>query len=236
MFDGWNSWPFRRRSTLATIKALDADLIGLQEAYRFQFRWIRERLAAYESRWDGRGPSGRGEGCPVFSRRAVATILDHQTRWFGGDPDRRGGLVDGATYPRIATTCRVQLTETQPVLQFTSAHLSSHSADRRRQSAAQLVDWLDLDLPQIVAGDFNASPGDQLFEPLAAAGLRAGLPADAGGTNHDFNGRRDGRQLDHILVSSHFEVIDAGVFYDKIGRRLPSDHWPVTATVRLRDG
>ena len=61
-FDGWNSWPLRRRSTLATIKALDADVLGLQESFRFQYRWIRKRLPPSESWWDGRGASGRGEG------------------------------------------------------------------------------------------------------------------------------------------------------------------------------
>ena len=169
----------------------------------------------------------------MLCRRSVATMVDHQTRWYGPNADRPGALMGGAPFPRIATICRLRLSASEQVVQVTNTHLDERSVDRRRHSAMQLLDWLDHDLPQIVVGDFNALPDDELFEPLAAAGLRHALPADAGGTYHRFTGRRDGPRIDHILVSKHFDVTQSGVFEGRVGRRLPSDHWPVRATLRL---
>ena len=96
--------------------------------------------------------------------------------------------------------------------------------------AAALKRYLD-----IVVGDFNAVPSDvEAWAPLFAAGLEPALAADAPGTAHDFTGRTDVPRLDHILVSRHWEVHDAGVVTARPRGRLPSDHWPVRAVVALR--
>ncbi|HJR24407.1 MAG TPA: endonuclease/exonuclease/phosphatase family protein, partial [Acidimicrobiales bacterium] len=43
--DGFvRAWPFRRRAVVAAIASLDADVVGLQEAYRFQLRSLLRGL------------------------------------------------------------------------------------------------------------------------------------------------------------------------------------------------
>lgn len=236
-FDGRHSWPFRRRSTVAAIASLDADLVALQEVYGFQRRYLAGRLPGYAVVAEGRSPANRGESCPVLARHLRLRILDARTRWYGADPDRPGSRLPGAAFPRIATTCRIEVAGWPSPITFTSTHLDARSAEHRRRSAEQLAGWLDPGEPCVVAGDFNADPDDELFDALLAAGLRHALPDAAGGTNHDFTGRRDGRRLDHVLVSPHFDVLDAGVAYGAgDGRCLPSDHWPVVATLTFRGG
>ena len=229
--DGRHAWPFRRRACVATVAALDADVIGLQEVYAFQLRAIL-RGSGYTACGDGRSARRRGEHCAVLTRPPLR-VVEHVTRWFGDHPDRPGSRLDGARFPRIATTCLLELEPSGVVVQFTNTHLDSRAADRRRRSVEQLVTWLDPRRPQIVVGDFNAEPGAAELEPLGAAGLRPALPADAGGTVHGFTGRSDGRRLDHIFVSDHVEVVAAGVERSRVTRRLPSDHWPVVAELRL---
>jgi len=70
-WDGLDSWPLRRPATAATIAGLDADLLGLQEVYGFQQRYLLRRLPGYAAtgagRTDGRS---RGERCAVLTASA----------------------------------------------------------------------------------------------------------------------------------------------------------------------
>ena len=216
-FDWCNSWPFRRGATATVVRSLDADVLGLQEAYGFQLRSVLQRVPGYTAVGDGRDGGTHGERTPVLVRGEVES---YETRWFD---------VTGANFPRIATTARVEVRSTR--LSFTSTHLDETSAERRRASVEQLVAWLAAEEgPHVVVGDFNDTLDDPMFALFARIGLRSALPAGAGGTAHHFTGRRDGRRIDHIFVPASAEVISAGV--DHTNRRA-SDHWPVTARVRL---
>ncbi len=220
--DGRNAWLFRRRATAEAIRGLDADLVGLQEAYQCQMRSLRRRLPEFNFSGEGRSGGHRGEHTPVLVRGSC--VGQTATRWFGPTP---GGRLAGARFPRIATTVSL------PHLHFTSTHLDEASTSRRNASAAQLRDWLG-EMPglHVVVGDFNADASASLFKTL---GLRRVDPGGSG-TSHHFSGRSDGRQIDHILVSPEIEVLRATVAHPRPGGRLPSDHWPVVARLRLPAG
>jgi endonuclease/exonuclease/phosphatase family metal-dependent hydrolase len=235
-FDGWRSWPFRAGDAAAAVAALDADVVGLQEVFAFQLRGLRRRLPHLRAVGRGRNDGRRGEHCPLLWDPAAVRLTASATRWYGDEPDRPGATMPGARFPRIATVCRLEV----PALggaevQLASTHLDAASAEHRLRSAEQLVGWLDPDLPTVVLGDLNARPGDPPLARLAEAGLRQALPEGAGGTEHAFSGRTDGKRIDHILVSGHLEVVDARVAHPRPRGRLPSDHWPVVADLRLAD-
>lgn len=216
-FDWLNSWPFRRGATATVVRALDADVLGLQEAFGFQLRSLLKRVPGYTAVGDGRDGGTHGEHTPVLTRGGVESYV---TRWFE---------VSGARFPRIATTATVEVRGQR--LRFTSTHLDEASAACRRASVDQLVTWLAAEAgPHVVVGDCNDTLDDPMFDLFAQIGLRSALPADAGGTSHHFSGRRDGRRIDHIFVPDDCEVIEAHV--DHTNRRA-SDHWPAVATIRL---
>ncbi|HVE95199.1 MAG TPA: endonuclease/exonuclease/phosphatase family protein [Acidimicrobiales bacterium] len=228
-WDGCNSWPFRRRASAHTLRELDAELIGLQEAFAFQLRWLVRRLPDYDVVGEGRDGNGRGEHCAVLVRRSAFRVIDAKTRWFGGTPLRASRLV-GARFPRVATTVELEHVNGQH-WHFTSTHLDEASTERRRASATQLAEWVRTDTPHVVVGDFNAPPDAPIFDALLRAGFRHALPTDAGGTSHRFSGRRDGRRIDHVLVNAAVDVRAAHVVYRPAHERLASDHWPVVADV-----
>jgi endonuclease/exonuclease/phosphatase family metal-dependent hydrolase len=218
-FDGRNSWLFRRRATAEVVRSLDADVLGLQEAYRFQLRSLLRRVPRYTAVGEGRNGGRRGERTPVLVRGPVESQV---TRWFD---------VTGARFPRIATTARLTIGATK--LSITSTHLDESSPERRAASVEQLAAWLAGEPgPHIVVGDFNATLDDPMFGAFAAIGLRSALPHDAGATTNHF-GRGEGRQIDHIFVPSDAEVFDASVVHLRPRGHYASDHWPVRARVRL---
>ena len=231
-FDGWNSWPFRRRATLAAIADLRATVVGLQEVYGFQYSWLARHLPDLAGYGVGRTNGRAGERCPVFVERARGRIVDPATRWYGATPDRAGSRLEGASFPRVATIVRVELDGV--TITVANTHLDEKRAANREQSVRQLLEWASPATPLVVMGDLNARPDAAALAQFDRAGLRSALAADAGGTGHDFTGRVDGPRIDHIYVSEHFDVVASRVAHGAAGARLPSDHWPIVADLRLR--
>lgn len=229
-FDLLNSWPRRRPATAQAIRSLGADVVGLQEVLEFQRRYIDDQVPGL--RWLGGGREGGldGEQCPIVIAEPEIEIVSSVTRWFGSKIDEPTRL-PGASAPRIATLARLRHPGLETTFDVVNTHLDEREADNRAASARQLVTWLDTATPTIVLGDFNAGPTAPELAPLTAAGLRM-VPV-SGGTAHQFTGRTNGRRIDHIFVSTHWEINEAAVVHDRPGDRLPSDHWPVRATVQF---
>jgi endonuclease/exonuclease/phosphatase family metal-dependent hydrolase len=57
--------------------------------------------------------------------------------------------------------------------------------------------------------------------------------ADRVGTYHDFSGRRSGPKVDYIFVTPDVTIRDADILHDNRNGQYPSDHFPVTAILRL---
>ena len=230
-FDRANSWPFRRGATLATLRQLDADVIGLQEVYGFQLRWLLRHLPGYVAVGDGRNGEGRGERSPLLVRRSAAAVLKADTHWYGGYGP--GSRLAGARFPRIATVAYLAVEPAGPTVQVVNTHLDEASAPNRLSSAEELVTLIDSQVPHLVLGDLNARPGSPVLATLLDARLEAATPAGGAGTAHRFRGGTDGPQLDHILVSRHWRIDGCTVATRRTGSRLPSDHWPLVADLSL---
>lgn len=228
--DGRHLWWLRRRATLEAIRALDADVIGLQEAYRFQLRWLTRRLPAYTSHGAGRRDGSRGEWCPILVRSGI-DVLGVVTRWYGESPDEPGTRLAGAAFPRIATIATLSMAGR--AVQVVNTHVDEADASRRLQSAQQLLTWLDRSIPTVVVGDLNATTSEASVRSFVDAGFQDALEGVAGGTAHRFTGGTDGRRIDHVLVDRHWTARAARIAATPAQRPLPSDHWPVVADLEL---
>lgn len=228
--DGRSSWPVRRGATAAAIGGLDADVAGLQEVYPFQQRWLTRRLHGYRAVGKGRNDGRRGERCPLLYR-PPCELVTVATRWFADDPDTPGGRLPGASFPRVATLGVFERDGRR--FGVANVHLDEHRAENRVTSTRMLLGWLPPEIPWVIVGDFNEEVDGPAVGVLLEAGYRSALGPDAPGTNHDFTGRTDGARIDHVLVGLAWAIDDARVVTDRPGGRLPSDHWPVVADLRL---
>ena len=233
--DGRNCWFVRRRITSDLIGRLDADVIGLQEAWRFQVRYLSAHHRDYTWRGEGRNGHDRGEHCALGVRQSRFHIDSHRTMWFGAQPDTPGSRIPGAGAPRVATIAHLTERDSGRLLVIVDVHLDEASAERRAMSIRQLVTALRPDVPTVILGDLNGTEAERtLYDPLDEAGFVSALPTDAPGTAHQFHCVTDGPRIDVVRVNPHVEVVSGEVVTQPIGQRPASDHWPVLATLRLR--
>ncbi|WP_162605329.1 endonuclease/exonuclease/phosphatase family protein [Jiangella ureilytica] len=230
--DWLNSWWFRRGAAVTAIRSLGADVLGLQEVYEFQRGYLVRKLPGLRWHGQGRGGGRSGEQCPVAVSGGFLTVLEHRTRWYGETPDVPGTRLPDASFPRVATLLRLRDQRTTREFAVVNTHLDERHPANRAASVRQLVGWLDPAVPAVVMGDFNAVPDDgDVMGPLLEAGFR---PAPVtGGTVHRFTGTATGRRIDHILAGPQWTIEEAGVERGRPDGKLPSDHWPVRATLRL---
>lgn len=232
-FDGRHSWPFRWGAVADTLLGLDPDLAGLQEAHGFQVRMLGHRLAPWSAHGGGRRDGRwRGERCPVLVRRSRFEVERAEVRWYG-DSGHPGSRLPGARFPRVATLVVVRDRPAGARLGVVNTHLDESVRGHRERSLAQLVGWLDGDVPWLVVGDLNLAPHDPALRPLLDAGFADALAGDGGGTFHGWTGRADGPRIDHVLAGPGLRVVAGRVATPTPGGRVPSDHWPVVADVEL---
>lgn len=227
--DGRNSWWLRRAATVDAVRSVAPDVAGLQEVRRLQLGHLKGELPEYGFLSAGRGNGRqRGEHCPILYRHDRFEVTSWDVRWFSQD---RSG--------RIATVARLSDRRDGTAFSVVSTHLDHRSAEARVNSAAALALWVRTGTgPWIVMGDFNATAVDPSVGSLLATGLQdalAHLPTRGTGaaTAHRFKGGADGDRIDHVLVSPGWTVLHAAIVHETPGGRLPSDHWPVVARLRL---
>jgi len=240
--DGLHSWPLRRRAATRSLDDLGAEVVGLQEAHGFQQRYLARRLRGYAAVGAGRDDGReRGERCSVLYRPGRVELVSWTVRWFSDRPGAPGSRDWGNPVARLVTLCRFRDRADGRELGVANAHWDGASAESRLRSAEALLGWLDAALPWIVLGDLNATASDPAVARLTAGGLRdtlahLGERGPGAGTHHRWDGATNGTRIDYVLVSPEWEILHAEVVHQlpRDGRSgLPSDHWPVIATLRL---
>ncbi len=249
--DGENHWEHRRDLAIETIRAYDPDLLGLQECLAFQADELRDALEGYEVIAVGRDDGQRaGEMTAIFYRRDRFERLDAGHFWLSEQPEVVASKGWDAAITRMASWVRLRTREEPSYeLLFLNTHFDHVGRVARLESARlirQRVETLRRNGPAIIVGDFNAPArlGDD--QPYAA--LRRGKPetpelidpfarlhpdrTDDVGTFHGFRGGLDGDRIDWVLVTDHFTPVTAAIDTTQRDGRYPSDHYPVTATLR----
>lgn len=257
--DGENAWPARRELVLAVIREFDPDLLCVQEALRFQLDEMLAAMPGYKQIGAGRD-DGRaaGEFSAVFFREKRLEMRASDTFWLSDTPDRPGSKGWGNDITRICTWASFVDRRAPPIQDDAEATLAETGAfrvynthwDHQSQSsrersaefmAHEIAEHCGEHLPVLVTGDFNAGEDNPAFRKLLAGSAKLSdtfrqlHPNDAQvGTFNGFMGRRDGPKIDAVLASPHWKVDAAEIVRTKHGDRHPSDHFPVTAVVRIR--
>ena len=241
--DGENRWANRREFLFDVVRRADADVIGLQEALDGQVREILAAVPGYGlvgvGRDDGRA---RGEYAAILFRTSRLHVSDSGTFWFSDTPERVASRSWGNTITRICTWARFVDRDGRAFWQY-NVHLDHQSQPSRERSAALLVERIEArrapDEPALVTGDFNAGEDNPALSRMFTAGFadtfRVKHPdVREAGTFTGFDLKATtGPKIDYVLVPAGSEVLDAAIVRTSRDDRYPSDHFPVTARVRL---
>ncbi len=255
--DTRNYWRNRRDIVFDVIRRHQLDLIGLQEANRAQLDDIHAALRHYGEVGVGRFGDELGEYCAILYRLDRFSVDEQGTFWFSETPEVPGSMYRGQKVPRICTWARLHERGSEQTFYLFNVHFSSEHQGARERSVRLLAERIagrSHPEPVILTGDFNAVEDNPVVlwltgrtlpqwaqaTPATAPSLRltdafrvVHPEADRVGTYHDFSGRRNGPKVDYIFVTPDVTIPDADILHDDRNGQYPSDHFPVTAVLRL---
>ena len=248
--DGQNRWENRREMLFALLRAENADLIGVQEALYPQIQEILAAVPGYAvagvGRDDGRT---KGEFSAILFRTNRFTLSDAGTFWFSDTPEVVASTSWGNSITRICSWARLIDRDGRAFWHY-NVHLDHQSQPSRERSTELLARRVaERDSrrgePAIVTGDLNVGETNPALTALVGSLSAPGpfvdtfrvLHPDAKevGTFTGFDATRtSGEKIDYVFVPRGTEVLSAAIVRTSTAGRLPSDHFPVTAKIRLK--
>lgn len=251
--DGENSWKHRDYLVLETIQNYGPDLIGYQEALKFQVDILKQNLKGYGFHGIGRDKgTEEGEYVPVMWKTERFELVDSGHFWLSETPEIPGSVSWDSSLTRMLSWVVLrdkQAVGQQQELVFANTHFDHRGKQARLESAKlirQRAEQIMNDIPIILTGDFNTTEDLAPYAALCKAEGFNGKPLvdafrvihpEASDSERSFGawiGRRDGKRIDWILHTDDFVTLNAAINYTQDNGRYPSDHYPVEATVRLK--
>lgn len=240
--DGDDAWPHRRALLIETIAGRQPDVLGLQEALRFQLDELASALPGYGEIGVGREDGvTAGEYAAILYRRERVTPETTGTFWLSATPEIPGSTTWGNRITRICTWAVFVDGQTGRRFAVANVHLDHESQPSREQAVALVLARLDAlapGLPVVLLGDFNAGEDNPAVAAVRAAGFtdtyRAVRPEDRfAGTFGAFRGDSTGAKIDYVFVRGPWVVEAADILRRRSGTRDPSDHFPVVARLTV---
>jgi len=238
-----NSWPERRPVVREVLKQFAPDVIGTQEGVYHQLRDIAADSPEYA--WLGLGREGgsRGEFMAIFYRPERLEPLEFDHYWLSDTPELMASKSWGNNVIRMVTWVKFLDRQANRPFYFINTHFDHEVQASREKSAELLIERskrLDPKLPIVLVADFNAAAeSNRVYEQLTSAGFvdawkLAAKRTGEVGTFHGFHGpRAGGERIDWILLRPKAEVLSAETVVLEKNGQYPSDHCPVTASIRL---
>jgi len=253
IIDAANHWNHRKDLVVKSIRKFEPDILGTQECQVSQARYLIDKLPGYQFVGAGRNNGKEdGEMCGLFYRTDRFVKLNEGHFWLSETPDKPGSKSWGSAFKRMVTWVRLAPRNgTGRAFYCFNTHLDNSSEMARVQGAWLLrrkIDQIADGRPVIVTGDFNTDSDTTPYQLLVRGpqDWRGYLidsyretnpvPGSNEGTRHGFNGKSNSGRIDWIISTNNFATLEAGIDRTHYNGQYPSDHFPVTAVLKLRKG
>ncbi len=249
--DGENRWETRREMVCDLIRRHDCDVVGLQEALRFQIDEIRQALPQYAEIGVGRDDGKtKGEYSNILYRTDRLSVAASDTFWLSDTPEVVASTSWGNSITRICTWARFIHKASGKAFYHFNTHLD-HQSQPAREKGVMLIDRRIAKRaypePVILTGDFNASESNPAIRYVKGDKQASAKPvvrlvdtfrvlhpeATVVGTFNGFKGERSGAKIDYVFALPGVNVLEAKIIFDMPDGRCPSDHYPVMARLEL---
>lgn len=237
---GKKSWFYRADLVVDTIEKAQPGIIGFQEVNSWQYDYLCEVMPMYDSIITYRDDIPvYSEGCPVFYRADLFTLLEKDSFWLSETPDVMSKDWGAACY-RICSYARLKENATGKEFVVFNTHLD-HISDEARIKGIQVV--LDKikefdSIPAILIGDLNAEEDSATYKSAIENFDDVKYMTEETMTSctyQNWGTELDRECIDYIMVSKDdFEVNSYKVITDTHNGTYSSDHFPLTATLILK--
>ena len=243
--DSINKWNNRKERVTTLISEQAPDIFGIQEGLIQQVRYLDEHLPSYSRCGVGRDDGKeKGEFSALFYNKDKYVLGDCQTFWLSETPTQPGPGWD-ANLNRVVSWASLTHKESGREMFFFNTHFDHRGEEARRESANLIIRKIQEiagDAPIILTGDFNADPQSVPYKTLVQdstllrdAFIQANEKVNESSGTYASAFHEDNlsdRRIDHVFVSTHFEVLRHEIINTKQGSYYPSDHLPVKSMLR----
>jgi endonuclease/exonuclease/phosphatase family metal-dependent hydrolase len=240
--DGKNSWDNRKDSLVQFLINEKPSIIGVQEALLNQIEFIVNGMPNYKYIGVGRDDGAtKGEYSAVLYNSSEFKVDKNSTFWLSENPDTVSVGWDAAL-PRVCTYGLFLHTKTSNKLWVFNTHFDHMGSVARETSAKLIVKKISEintnDYAAVLMGDLNATPDETPIQVITSElndGLKISVESitDSIGTFNGFSETIEPRRIDYIF-SNMMNVLSYNHIYKRInGGGFLSDHYPVTATIKL---
>ena len=241
---GDRHWNTRKHLVAETVQQFNADIIGIQEAFDSQLKFVLEKNPGFAMTGVGRdNGKTRGEYSAILFRKDRFELdpNEHGTFWLSDTPEKAASKSWGNNVVRICTWARLIEKETKRGFYVFNTHFDHQSQNSREQAvrliARRIADRKSKD-PIVLTGDFNAGETNPAILYLKRERFvdtfRTMHPETKDAlTLHWWKGDKPGTKIDYVFVQPGTKVLDASIDRFHKGEFYPSDHYPVRARLQF---
>lgn len=233
---GKKSWFYRADLIMKNIQNEQPGVIGFQEVTKWHYSYLCDTLGVYDSVITYRDDSFNSEGCPIFYRSDIYTLIDKGSFWLSETPDVMSKSW-GAQYNRVCSYVILKDNATETEFVVFNTHLSHVSDEARINGIGVVLDKIQEfgSLPAVLMGDLNAEESSETYRSATANFLDTKYQTDNTMTSCTYQAwgeQLDRNCIDYILISkTGFKTNSYRVVTDTYDGVYPSDHFPVSVSL-----
>ncbi len=245
--DSVNSWEQRKPLIKSFLKKGKFDIISFQEVMNTQLKFLSDILDDYSVVSAGRNDGiDNGEHCSIFFKTSKFDLLAKSYFWLSGNPEEPGSIDWGAHLPRIVTWVKLQNQRTGHIFFVFNTHLShnEYAQDRSILLLLSKIKSIADNVPVIITGDFNMTPGSQPYKLITGNWHQYYSFSDASkistfpvtgnsNTYNQFKVKKGISRLDYIFVNGYLDVLNYKTYQISKGDVYISDHYPIMAELKF---
>ncbi len=233
---GKKSWFYRADLIIKAIEKEQPGIIGFQEATKWQYQYLCDTMVGYDSIITYRDKMITSEGCPVFFRTDMYSLIDKGSFWLSETPDTMSKDWDSACY-RICSYAILKDKSTEKEFVVFNTHLDHVSDTARINGIGVILDKIKEfgDKPAILMGDFNAEEDTETYKNAMSYFFDTKYQTEntmKSCTYQDFGKELESDCIDYIMISkTGFKVNYYKVITEKYDGAYISDHYPLSVSL-----
>lgn len=236
---GERTWFYRADLIMDCIETAQPGIIGFQEVTCWQYDYLVETMAGFDSIITYRDKMPNSEGCPIFYRTDLYTLIDKGSFWLSETPDVMSKDW-GAAHYRICSYVILKDNATSEEFVIFNTHLDHVSDEARINGIKVVLDKIKEfgNLPAVLMGDLNAEEYTDTYKSATEAFRDTKYETEntmTSCTYQSFGEEMDSDCIDYMMVSpDDFEVQSYEVIHAIYDGVFSSDHFPLFVRLKLK--